>query len=177
MRIDYKVSKLGINQLIPIQSIVFAISLFDQQIQETRNFNKLSPTPYMLFSNRIHPPLAIFYLLLCMIPQTCTIAKPRNLCNGSCTLIPLVWRRTRGSTISSWHRASASSFSFFFFFRPPHDRALHFLNPFHRAEDYFTILRCHGISCVYDATLTSLPPGEEREKWWDVDEEPSSNAS
>lgn len=66
---------------------------------------------------------------------------------------------------------------FFFFFRPPHDRALHFLNPFHRAEDYFTILRCHGISCVYDATLTSLPPGEEREKWWDVDEEPSSNAS
>lgn len=113
----------------------------------------------MLFSNRIYPPLAIFYLLLCMIPQTCTIAKPRNLCNGSCTLIPLVWRRTRGSTISSWHRASASSFSFFFFFRPPHDRALHFLNPFHRAEDYFTILRCHGISCVYDATLTSpLPP-------------------
>lgn len=114
MRIDYKVSKLGINQLIPIQSIVFAISLFDQQIQETRNFNKLSPTSYMLFSNRIYPPLAIFYLLLCMIPQTCTIAKPRNLCNGSCTLILLVWRRTRGSTISSWHRASASSFSFFF---------------------------------------------------------------
>lgn len=128
--------------------------MFDQQTLTTRNFNKLSPTAYStLFSNRIHPPLAIFYLLLCMIPvtlQTSTIAKPRNLCNGSCTLIPLIWRRF--NDIIVFH---ASVSSFLFFSSSPHDRALHFLNPFHRAEDYFTILRCHGISCVYDATLTS----------------------
>lgn len=109
-----------------------------------------------LFSNRIHPPLAIFYLLLCMIPVTLqTSTKPRNLCNGSCTVYTAylyLWRRTR---FNEYHRVPRKClFPFFFFFRSPHDRTLHFLNPFHRAEDYFTILRCHGISCVYDTTLT-----------------------
>lgn len=114
-----------------------------------------------LFSNRIHPPLAIFYFLLCMIPVTLqTSTKPVNretYVTEVARFIPLIYIYGGGSTSIIVFHASAS---FFFFFRPPHDRTLHFLNPFHRAEDYFTILRCHGISCVYDATLTWPGEGE-----------------
>lgn len=71
-----------------------------------------------LFSNRIHPPLAIFYFLLCMIPVTLqTSTKPVNretYVTEVARFIPLIYIYGGGSTsIIVFH---ASAFFFFFFF-------------------------------------------------------------